>query len=395
MKRRKIDLSDLNGAFRRFASDLLVRMRMDPGSYCYEIAPRDEMFFNAIMPGYGNEPNISYFKYIESALRTFDIYRQLIDSYAGGFANIRGVLDFGSGYGRLTRSLVQHLPREKIWVADIYESAMTWQKERFAVNTVNSVNDPDRFALNQSFSVVFAGSVFSHLPDALFQRWLNRLYGLTAPDGIFVFSVHGEALLPAGERLGPEGIRYLAFSESATLPTDVYGMTYVSGDYVAASIARLDPTRHVQFRRFPRSLYENQDLYVVAGASVDLREIALTIPLLGGFELVSGPAEGAIEFYGWAVDFNRGHQVTRFEVFCDEQSIHVGAPTPDADRLWHYFPGAPNIPVGWRFSLPAGLRHPERVIRVEFYSSSGAVGYAYASIPDGEVNPTSMRGLLT
>jgi SAM-dependent methyltransferase len=272
---------------------------------------------------------------------------------------------------------------------------MAWQKRLFAVNAVLSADDPDRFVLDEEFSLILVGSVFSHLPDALFQRWLGRLYRLVAPDGILVFSVHGEEILPANEQMDRKGICYLSFSESASLGTDVYGMTYVSDAYVDASIARLDPTRTVQFRRYRKGLYENQDLYVVAGANVDLGDFVLRIPPIGGFELMSGPADGEVKFYGWAIDLNPGHQITQFEVFHDGISVHVGAPVADLNRLWHYFPGAPNIPVRWQFSLPSRLRHPQCVIRVELRSTTGAVAYAYADIPDGEANPTSMKGHLT
>lgn len=395
MENRKLDFGDLNAPFRRFVADLLVRMGADPATWCGEISPDDEMFFKAILPGFGNQVNVSYFRYMESALRTFDVYRQLIDAHCGGFANVRSVLDFGSGYGRVTRSLVQRMPRERIWVADIYPGAMAWQQRLFGVNTVLSAKDPDRFALDEEFSLVFVGSVFSHLPDTLFQRWLKRLYRLVARDGILAFSVHGEQILPADQRMTPEGIRYLTFSESGSLGTDVYGMTYVSDAYVDASIARLDPSRTVQFRRYRKGLYENQDLYVVAGADVDLGDFVLRIAPIGGFELMSGPADGEITFYGWAIDLNPGHQITRFEVFHNEQSVHVGETVADLDRLWHYFPGAPNIPVRWKFSLPSRLRHPQCVIRVELHSTSGAVAYSYADIPDGESNPETMRGHMT
>jgi SAM-dependent methyltransferase len=384
MANQKIDLSNLSPDYQRFVADLFVRKRVDLASFCTEISPNDEMFFKAILPGYGNEPNVSYFKYVESALRIFDVYRQLVDGFLGGFAHVGSVLDFGSGYGRLTRSLLQHLPRERIWVSDIYAGAMAWQAQTLGVNALMSVKDPDRFALDKSFSVVFAGSVFSHLPDALFQRWLNRLYRLVAPDGILVFSVHGAPLLPQGEQMTPEGLRYLEHSESDSLGADVYGMTYVTEAYVDASIARLDPSRQVQFRRFNKGLYENQDLYVIGGAQRDLPDLSLRISPIGGFEGATEGAGGDLGFAGWAIDLNRGHQIARFEVYCDDERIHVGEPIADLARVLAYFPGAPNVPVRWSFTLPARLRRPHAVIRVELHSSSGAVAYAYATPPTPE-----------
>jgi SAM-dependent methyltransferase len=281
-------------------------------------------------------------------------------------------------------------------VSDIYAVSMAWQAQTFGVNALMSVKDPDLFALDRSFSVVFAGSVFSHLPDALFQRWLKRLYRLVAPDGILVFSVHGVPLLPQGEQIGPDGLRYLEHSESDSLGADVYGMTYVTEAYVEASIARLDAARQVTFRRFDKGLYENQDLYIVGGAQRDLPDIGLRISPIGGFEGATEGAGGELHFAGWGIDLNRGHQIARLEVYCDDGRIHVGEPIADLARALAYFPGAPNMPVRWSFTLPAGLRRPHAVIRVELHSSSGAVAYAYATPPSPEsLRSEALRGVAT
>lgn len=183
MTKQNFKLINLNSDFQRFIEDLLLRKNAK--HLFTEISPKDEMFANAILPGYQDELNISFFRYIESALGMFDVYQQLVETYFGDFANVNNVLDFGSGYGRLTRSLVQHLPAKNIWISDLYSDAMAWQEQVFGVNAVVSTKDPDQFPLDQSFSVVFVGSVFSHLPDELFQRWLRRLYHLTSPDAEF------------------------------------------------------------------------------------------------------------------------------------------------------------------------------------------------------------------
>ena len=405
MTKQNFELIDLNSDFQRFVEDLLLRKNAK--HFFTEISPEDEMFANAILPGYKNEVNISFFRYIESALGMFDVYQQLVETYFGDFANVDKVLDFGSGYGRLTRSLTQHLPAKNIWVSDLYSDAMTWQEQVFGVNTVVSTKDPGQFPLDQSFSVVFVGSVFSHLPDELFQRWLRRLYDLTSPDGVLVFSVHDEKLLPATsrkrmiiwgrkrERIGKNGIRYFASSESDSLGTDIYGMTYVTEAYVRKSVEQLDPIRRVQYQRFPKALYQTQDIYVVAKKAIENPDFTIKIPPRGGFLAMFPDAGESIKFSGWTIDLNQGHQIIRFAVFCDSVRIQVSTNTTDYEEALHHYPGAPNMPLQWSFSLPAGMCQPRCLICVEFHSSCGSVGHVYATIPEGNIMPGFLKDLAT
>ena len=393
MTNKNHKLSDLNSDFQRFVTDLLLRK--NASHLCTEISTEDEMFVKAIMPSYENELNISYFKYIESVFRMFDVYHQLVEAHFENFSKVVNVLDFGSGYGRLTRSLINHLLAKNIWVSDIYSEAMAWQEQMFGVKTIVSVKDPDQFTLDQSFSVVFAGSVFSHLPDALFQRWLKRLYHLTSPDGILVFSVHDEKSLPAGERMGKDGIHYLTFSESDSLSTDVYGMTYVTDAYIKRSVEQLDPFQHLQFHRFPKALYENQDLYVIVKNKIRHPGFTIKISPMGGFITMYPGPEKSITFSGWAIDLNQGHHVISFVVFCDARQIHDSTTLKDYEEVSRFFPGAPNMPVLWSFTLPASMFQAHCLIRIELHSSSGSVGYAYATVPEGDMVPGFLRGLAT
>src|ERR1700732_3539969 len=102
-RRIPVNISCLDRHFQLFLRDLLTRRGFNPDRYCTEIDPHDEMFYKGILPGYDGDENISLFKYTESAMRTFDIYRQLA-AHLGGFSAIGPVVGFGSGYGRLSRS---------------------------------------------------------------------------------------------------------------------------------------------------------------------------------------------------------------------------------------------------------------------------------------------------
>ena len=373
-------IDDLEPAYQGFVRDLLVRSGFEPDAFHLGIGPGDEMFFKGILPGYPGRPGAALFRYVESSLRSFAVYRQLAD-HLGGFAGLERVLDFGSGWGRLTRALRHHLPRERIWACDIYAEAIAWQAETFGVNGLVSASDPDRFALPLSYPLVFAGSVFSHLPDGLFQRWLKRLLEVTAPDGLLAFSVHDAAYAPPDQAIGSQGIGYAEWSESGSLDPRIYGMSYVRRDYVERAIAQAAGPG-ARFAAFPRAIFENQDLYVVAGPQVDLTGLSITALPLAGFA-AGGVSEAG--WSGWGVDPNPGCQIVRAELFVDGEAVAVMTPSADNTEVARFFPGALNTPVRWRFEPT--VRDRQALLRVELTSSAGVTASCYAQTPSEPGEP--------
>ncbi len=369
--------ADLPPAYQAFVRDLIERSGFDPGAFHLEIPAADEMFYGSVLPGYPGRPGAAFFREVESALRTYDAWRQLAE-HVGGPGALGPVLDFGSGWGRLTRALIHRLPSRDIWVSDLYAEAIGWQAATFGVNAVVSATHPDRFALNQSFGIVFAASVFSHLPDSLFRAWLKRLHGLVRPGGLLAFSVHDASFAPQGQAIDPAGIGYAAVSESATHDTAIYGMSYVSEAYVRA-VAAAELGGEVEVRRFPRALFENQDLYVVAGPGLSLQGLSVTTPPLVGV----GPVEAGGPLKGWALEPAPGERIVDVRLFAGETLLGTTAPGEARMDLMKFFPGAPNPPLSWRFEgpLPKGA-----TLRVEALNSTGREASGYA-VPDAAEGP--------
>jgi SAM-dependent methyltransferase len=362
-------LEDLEAAYGTFTRDLLARAGFSPERFHLEVAPEDEMFFKGVLPSYPGKPGAAFFHFVESSLRTFHVYDQLA-AHLGGFPALDAVLDFGAGYGRLTRCLVERLPRERVWVSDIYPHAVGWQVERFGVNGVVSASEPGRYALPLSFSMVFAASVFSHLPDPLFRAWLRRLYALVAPGGLLAFSVHDAAFAPPDQAIGPGGMGYAPWSESGSLDSRIYGMSYVTVDYVADAIS--EACGSAQARRFPHALFENQDLWVVAGEGTDLADLRIIARPLAGFETF-GRADRP--WSGWAFDPNPGSQIVRADLFVDDRQVAAMTPTPGHDAAAQFFRSAPHPPVSWRFD-PTALDR-EVLVRVDLTSRAGTTASCY------------------
>lgn len=386
-----LSFDQVDPVYRAFIADYLRLHGLDQARFCKPLPGQDEMFFKAILPNYEFDASISAFKFVESTIRLGEAYRQLVEGVFGGYQNLNSVLDFASGWGRLTRYLEQRLDPSQIRVADIYHQAIKWQVSTFGVAGTFSDKDPTQLSYAGKHDIVLAGSMFSHLPAGLFHAWLDKLFSLVSDRGVLAFSVHDEAILPIGETMDASGIHFLRFSESGSLDLDIYGMSYVTEDFVGRAIARLGP--NLSWRRFPKGLYENQDLYVVGAPGVDLSGLALGSVPMGGFETAATLSTGEIEYAGWAIERTPGAAIEAVAVFVD--GSEVLSVTPDAERpdVQKHFPGSANAPVGWRFRL-AGK--PGAMVRVELRSTSGLKGHCYAQAPQAATftySGWSRRGL--
>ena len=194
--------------------------------------------------------DFAYFKYIESGRRTDDVMRQFYDHFFSGPENIGSVLEFASGHGRATRYLIQSIPTERVWVSDIYADAMAFQKSYFKVNTIQSVDDPGDFECDRKFDMITVSSLFTHLPENLFGRWLAKLDSLLEKDGVlFVSAREAGTVVDTRNIDGIEdtGIVYEFRSESSSLSTDIYGLTTVTDEFMRKMIAEfISPEAHVQ-----------------------------------------------------------------------------------------------------------------------------------------------------
>lgn len=376
-----LDFDSLDPTYRGFIDEILGRYGLDPAIFCIPHPSQDEMFFKAILPNYEQDRDIGAFKFTEATLRHFEALDQIVQGLFGGYAGVGSILDFASGYGRLTRILVQKLPREKIWVADIYAEAMAWQAATFGVNTFTSAPSPTLVSHDQTHDLILVGSMFSHLPAPLFREWLAKLYSFVAPGGVLAFSVHDAALLPEGEAMDDTGLRYFRTSESGTLDADIYGMSYVTEAFVADAIGQLAPGDGPAWRRFPKGLYENQDLYVVAAPGRSLDGLTVASTPMGGFETATLLPTGDVEFRGWAIERTPGRSIEQVRVNVDGVPTLMAEQTGERPDVLRYFPGAANAPVAWTFTLSHQQATTGATIRLDLESNSGLRGYCFSRMP--------------
>jgi SAM-dependent methyltransferase len=115
---------------------------------------------------------------------------------------IDAVLDFGCGCGRVARYWSGFAGTMS--GSDVSEAAIEWCRSNlsFARFETNALAPPVAFA-DESFDLVYALSVFTHLTEELQLAWRDELRRVLRPGGRLLLTTHGRSYLPrldAGER---------------------------------------------------------------------------------------------------------------------------------------------------------------------------------------------------
>lgn len=110
--------------------------------------------------------------------------------------DLRAVLDFGCGCGRVAR----HWPEVSaaaVTGVDYNPELVAWCRRNLSFGrfSVNDLAPPLAFA-DASFDLVYALSVFTHLPEPLQDAWLDELTRVLRPGGHLLLTLHGEHYRP-------------------------------------------------------------------------------------------------------------------------------------------------------------------------------------------------------
>jgi SAM-dependent methyltransferase len=329
----------------------------EPGSLDLAIHDRDEML-GFLADSVDGDPEKARFAYFRSGLSVADALLQVLRwRFPEG---PRKVLDFASGYGRITRFLVREIPPERLWVADVYEDGVRFQEQRFGVHGVVSTVRPEDLDLEGDFDAILVTSLFTHLPEERFVAWLRALLGRLAPGGVLAFSTHDPSLLGPGAAIPASGLVFQAVSESGSLDASDYGSTWASAAFVRGALAQLSPNASVH--RVERGLCNYQDLYMaVLEPGVDFSGLTYA----GEPELflerfaVAGPDR--LEMSGWAAA--RSGPVEAVEVILDGKVLAefpASFPRPDVAGML----GPRFLHAGWGggIELPPGTSRGASVL---------------------------------
>ena len=176
------------------------------------------------------------------------------------------VLDFGCGCGRTIIWFSEVAKRVRFCGTDIDAAAIEWCREHlgFAEFQVNGAAPP-LTSPGDSFDLVYALSVFTHLAEALQLQWLRELHRITKSKGVVLLSVHGSYYWDAMDPEAVEDVRRkgVLFQRGPAalqgLFPDWYQNAYHTREYVYSTFARyFDVAAYI-----PQGLDGGQDLVVL------------------------------------------------------------------------------------------------------------------------------------
>ncbi|HAM51169.1 MAG TPA: hypothetical protein DCP92_10960 [Nitrospiraceae bacterium] len=310
------------------------------------IDPDDEMYLFA-KNNIGQKETASYL-YFKSGMEALQCIENIVRFGGKSFGDIESFLDFACGYGKSTRFLIQELDLDKVWVSDIYEGAVDFQKKYFGVNGFYSQTEPSKLEFPRKFEVIYVGSLFSHLPANRFEEWLLTLYNVLEDHGILILSTHGESLCPAGCQVDPSGFTFLRSSESRSLSTEEYGSTFVTSEWVK-KLARKLGIINIYFME--KELWGSQDIYVITKKKMSLLNNLRTNNFpRGNVESIQISKDGDIRVIGWAIDKEFGAPVKEVCIYAEDELLGkatLGMLRPDVEK---HFGRADCLKSGWEYN---------------------------------------------
>jgi SAM-dependent methyltransferase len=114
------------------------------------------------------------------------------------------VLDFGCGWGRLTRFLARDVEPGRLFGCDPVEEILDiCRADRVPAKLARSDFLPDRLPFDQPFDLAYAFSVFTHLSEIAHERCLEALHRALRPEALLVVTIRPPAYLHHCEPLRP------------------------------------------------------------------------------------------------------------------------------------------------------------------------------------------------
>jgi SAM-dependent methyltransferase len=132
--------------------------------------------------------------FYEGGVRRFAYIRDLLEEADVDIGSLGAVLDWGCGCGRVLRQW-RGLRDVDLYGSDYNEDLVAWCRRNlmFASVETNGLVPPLPFP-NDSFDLIYAISVFTHLDEPLQVPWIEELERIAKPGGHILITVKGDGV---------------------------------------------------------------------------------------------------------------------------------------------------------------------------------------------------------
>lgn len=200
--------------------------------------------------------------FLRSGREQAEIVRTLLQQAGTSVAQLGALLDWGCGCGRVLRNWVA-LNGTRVAGCDINPKMVDWcaRNLAFADVAANELEPPLPYP-DESFDLVYAFSVMTHLDERLQHEWMREIARVLRPGALFLFSTMGEHYLSLG-RLTDDERRLFENGEVVVLYEGAPGTSLCSAyhppEYVREKLAA--DFEVVSFR--PAIDYGRHDVHLV------------------------------------------------------------------------------------------------------------------------------------
>jgi SAM-dependent methyltransferase len=134
-------------------------------------------------------------RFLHSGRRGARLVADLMAGQGKGLDRVGKVLDLGCGCGRVIRHL-RGCGAEALYGCDCNAKAIAWCQRflDFATFHANQLEPPLPYP-DGMFGLIYAYSIFTHLPEGLQLLWMEEIRRLLALGGYFLLTVHGRRFI--------------------------------------------------------------------------------------------------------------------------------------------------------------------------------------------------------
>ena len=161
---------------------------------------RGRSLLRRIVPGHANDAGRRLIQ-----LNQLQVFETVLRRHGRSLRQCRSILEFGCGYGRLTRHLFTLAPQAEIFGCDVSARDIAFCRRAYPQGrfTVNQPTPPLHLPDAQC-DFIFSYSVFTHLSEENHKHWLQELARILRPDGVMVHTTHSVLSLRLIEMFSPE-----------------------------------------------------------------------------------------------------------------------------------------------------------------------------------------------
>ena len=172
---------------------------------------------------------------LRDGLLVYRLFKTIVEGLIGDLGSCQAILDFGCGWGRVTRFFLRDIEPDKVWGVDHYDKAIeTCHRTNHWHNFRHIDPFPPTAFASSTFDLIFAYSVFSHLSEPAQLAWVEEFARLLRPGGVLIATTWDRELIVRCGTLRSQSPALPSFQNH--LPTmfndtDHWLATYDNGGY--------------------------------------------------------------------------------------------------------------------------------------------------------------------